>query len=69
MAMLKTFAKTLMLPHRDLLAWYYMPISTSSREGTNNKIKTLPRQAYGFRDQQYFTSHGESTASMRQSTH
>ncbi len=24
-------------------------------EGTNNKIKTMKRQAYGFRDQEFFT--------------
>jgi transposase len=24
-------------------------------EGTNNKIKTLQRRAYGYRDQEYFT--------------
>ncbi len=29
--------------------------STGPLEGTNNKIKTLQRQAYGFRDQEYFT--------------
>jgi transposase len=23
-------------------------------EGTNNKIKTMKRQAYGFRDQEFF---------------
>ena len=54
-AMLKTFAKTLMRHRRGLLAWYDAPISTGPLEGTNNKIKTLQRQAYGFRDQQYFT--------------
>jgi hypothetical protein len=31
------------------------PISTGSLEGTNNKINTLQRQAYGFRDMQFFT--------------
>ncbi len=54
-AMLKTFAKTLMRHRRGLLAWYDAPISTGPLEGTNNKIKTLQRQAYGFRDQEYFT--------------
>jgi transposase len=54
-AMLKTFAKTLMLHRRGLLGWYDAPISTGPLEGTNNKIKTLQRQAYGFRDQEYFT--------------
>ena len=54
-AMLKTFAKTLMLHRIGLLAWYDARISTGPLEGTNNKIKTLQRQAYGFRDQEYFT--------------
>ena len=41
--------------HRSgLLAWYDYPISTGPLEGTNNKIKTLQRQAYGFRDHYYF---------------
>ena len=43
------------LRHRSgLLAWYTYPISTGPLEGTNNKINTLQRQAYGFPDQQYF---------------
>ena len=53
--MLQAFAKTLMLHRRGILAWYDAPISTGPLEGTNNKIKTLQRRAYGFRDQQYFT--------------
>lgn len=52
--MLKRFAKTLMLHRKGLLAWYDAPISTAPLEGTNNKIKTMQRQAYGFRDQQFF---------------
>lgn len=41
--------------HRyGLLAWYDFPISTGPLEGTNNKIKTLQRQAYGYKDQDYF---------------
>ena len=31
-----------------------LPISTGPLEGTNNKIKTMKRQAYGFRDQEFF---------------
>lgn len=53
--MLKKFARTLTLRRRGLLAWYDHPISTGPLEGTNNKIKTLQRQAYGFRDREYFT--------------
>ena len=53
--MLVKFARTL-TAHRDgLLAWYDHPISTGPLEGTNNKIKTLQRRAYGYRDQEYFT--------------
>jgi len=29
-------------------------ISSGPMEGTNNKIKTMKRQAYGFRDQEFF---------------
>jgi len=32
----------------------YQPISTGPLEGTNNKIKTMQRQSYGFRDPQCF---------------
>ena len=52
--MLRQMAKTLE-GHRDgLLAYYAYPISTGPLEGTNNKIKTLKRQAYGFRDDEFF---------------
>ena len=41
--------------HRDgILAYYDYPISTGPLEGTNNKIKTMKRQAYGFRDKEFF---------------
>jgi transposase len=52
--MLKDFAKTLSLHRHGLLAWYDYPISTGPLEATNNKIKTLQRQAYGFRDREFF---------------
>lgn len=52
--MLKDFAKTLAIHRRGLLAWYSYPISTGPLEGTNNKIRVLTRQAYGFRDHEYF---------------
>ncbi len=51
---LQTFAKTLAGYRSGLLAWYDHPISTGPLEGTNNKIKTMKRQAYGYRDQHYF---------------
>jgi transposase len=52
--LLEKFADTLQT-HRDgILAYYDYPISTGSLEGTNNKIKTMKRQAYGFRDKEFF---------------
>jgi len=41
--------------HREgLLNYYRYPISTGPLEGTNNKIKTLKRQAYGYRDPEFY---------------
>ncbi|MDR1674865.1 MAG: transposase [Tannerella sp.] len=37
-----------------ILAWYDCHISTAKPEGINNKIKTMKRQAYRYRDQQFF---------------
>ena len=51
---LQTFAKTFQRHRNGIPAWYDAPISTGPLEGLNNKIKTLQRQAYGFRDQDYF---------------
>jgi transposase len=51
--MLQQFAKTLRLHAFGILAWYDYPISTGPLEGTNNKIKTMKRQAYGFRDPEF----------------
>ena len=36
------------------LAKFDQAISTGPLEGTNNKIKTMKRQAYGFRDREFF---------------
>jgi transposase len=47
-------AKTLRKHALGLVAYYAYPISTGPLEGTNNKIKTMKRQAYGFRDQEFF---------------
>jgi transposase len=52
--MLQQFAKTLQEHRRGILAWYDYPITTGPLEGTNNKIKTLKRMAYGYRDQEFF---------------
>jgi transposase len=51
---LKTFAKTLLSHREGLLAYYDHRISSGRLEGTNNKIKTMKRQAYGFRDHEFF---------------
>jgi transposase len=53
-ALLMKFAKSLASHRNGLLAWYDYPISTGPLEGTNNKIKTLTRQAYGYRDFEFF---------------
>lgn len=52
--MLERFADTLESHRAGILAYYYFPISTGPLEGTNNKIKTMKRQAYGFRDHEFF---------------
>ncbi len=52
--MLHQFARTLRSHAHGLLAYYDYPISTGPLEGTHNKIKTMKRQAYGFRDHQFF---------------
>ena len=52
--MLIKFAKTLRGHMFGLLSFYDFPISTGPLEGTNNKIKTLQKQAYGFRDMSFF---------------
>lgn len=52
--MLKKFARTLQAHRTGLLNWYDYPISTGPLEGTNTKIRVLQRQAYGFRDPEFF---------------
>jgi transposase len=51
---LQQMAKTLGAHRSGLLAYYDVPITSGPMEGTNNKIKTMKRQAYGFRDQEFF---------------
>ena len=53
-AMLIKFAQTLRRHALGILAWYDFEISTGPLEGVNNKIKTLKRQAYGYRDLEFF---------------
>lgn len=52
--MLAKMARTIATHFHGILAYYDYPISTGPLEGTNNKIKTMKRQAYGFRDNQFF---------------
>ena len=52
--MLVRFANTLAAYRSGILAYYDYPISTGPLEGINNKIKTMKRQAYGFRDKEFF---------------
>jgi transposase len=52
--MLKQMAKTLAAHRAGLLAYYDAMITSGPMEGTNNKIKTMKRQAYGFRDHEFF---------------
>jgi transposase len=52
--MLLKMAQTIDAHRSGLLAYYDYPISTGPLEGTNNKIKTMKRQAYGFRDLEFF---------------
>jgi transposase len=50
---LQTMANTLEGYRSGILNWYRCRISTGPLEGTNNKIKTMNRQAYGYRDEEY----------------
>jgi transposase len=51
---LQQMARTLAAHRSGLLAYYDVPITSGPMEGTNNKIKTMKRMAYGFRDQEFF---------------
>lgn len=51
---LKKMAKMLEKHREGILNWYDHPISTWPLEGINNKIDTLKRQAYGYRDMEFF---------------
>jgi transposase len=52
--MLQQMAKTLAAHRSGLLAYYDAMITSGPMEGTNNKIKTMKRAAYGFRDPEFF---------------
>ena len=51
---LAQMAKTLLTHWTGILNWWTYPINNGKMEGTNNKIKTLTRQAYGYRDEDFF---------------
>lgn len=51
---IKSFIKMLRKHEEGILSHCRHPISNGKIEGTNNKIKTLKRKAYGFRDVEYF---------------
>jgi len=52
--LLRKTAKTIWSRVNELLNYFIHPISNGRAEGINNKIKTMKRQAYGFRDIEYF---------------
>ena len=53
--MLEKFANTLERHFDGILPYFdFGSLSTGPLEGTNNKIKTMQRKAYGFRDMEFF---------------
>lgn len=52
--LLYKFAGSLLAHRRGIFNWYDYPISTGQVEGINNKIKVMKRQAYGYRDVEFF---------------
>jgi len=54
LSVLIKMASTFRMHRKGLLNYHRCPISTGPLEGVNNKIKTLQRQAYGYRDQEFF---------------
>ena len=53
-ASLAKVARTFLHRAEGLLSYFDHRIGNGKAEGINNKIKVLKRQAYGFRDQEYF---------------
>jgi len=53
-AMLKKMARSMAFHRFGILAYHDYTILTGPLEGANNKIKTIKRQAYGFRDMEFF---------------
>jgi len=52
--LLSQFAHTLAAHRSGILNYYVYRLSTGPLEGTNTKIRVLQRQAYGFRDTEFF---------------
>jgi transposase len=52
--MLQQFANTLEAHQEGILNYYRYRISTGPLEGTNTKIQAMKRQAYGFRDIEFY---------------
>jgi len=51
---IKSFSRTLARLRRPILAYYdFDGLSSGPMEGTNNKVKTLQKVAYGFRDKAF----------------
>jgi len=48
------FADTVEEHEEGILAYHDYPISTGPLEGTNTKIQAMKRQAYGFRDREFY---------------
>lgn len=48
------FAATVAEHQEGILNYYDYPISTGPLEGLNNKIQVMKRQAYGYRDHEFF---------------
>jgi transposase len=51
---IRQMAKTLLLHATGILHWWEHRINSGRMEGVNNKIKTLTRRAYGYRDEAFF---------------
>ncbi|MFA7136254.1 MAG: ISL3 family transposase [Bacteroidales bacterium] len=51
---LKTMAKTIKQRFNGIIAFWHTGFTSASMEGFNNKIGWLQRQAYGYRDLEYF---------------
>ena len=50
----QSLAKTLLAHRSGILSWFTHRINSGRMEGINNKIRTLTRSAYGYRDEGFF---------------